>query len=99
MLGLSDENLYDYTPRSFNNKLIGFKKYNEQLSQNNWEQTRMIVHAAIVPHSKHKVKPKELMPFPWDSKNKIKKDVASKEKIQEVLKRYKLIEPKKIKIE
>ncbi len=38
------------------------------------------------------------MPFPWDSKVKIKKDVASKEQIAEVLKRYKLTEPKKIKV-
>lgn len=98
MLGLSYDNLYDLTPRSFENKLKGFKKYNEQLSQNNWEQTRMIVHAAIVPHSKHKIKPQELMPFPWDSKNKVKKDVATKEHIEEVLKRYKLTEPKKIKV-
>ena len=99
MLGLSDENLYDYTPRSFNNKLIGFRRYNEQVSQNDWEQTRLIVHSTIAPHSKHKLKPKELMPFPWDDKVKVKKDLASKEEIQEVLKRYKLIEPKKIKIE
>jgi hypothetical protein len=98
MMGLSDEDLYDLTPRSFNNKLIGFNKKNEQLSQNHWEQTRLIVHGTIAPHSKHKVKPQELMPFPWDSKNKVKKDVASKEHIEEVLKKYKLIEPKKVKI-
>ena len=30
--------------------------------------------------------------------NKVKKDIASKEQIEEVLKRYKLIEPKKIKV-
>ena len=62
MMGLSDEDLYDLTPRSFNNRLIGFNKKNEQLSQNHWEQTRMIVHAAIAPHSKHRLKPQELMP-------------------------------------
>jgi hypothetical protein len=38
------------------------------------------------------------MPFPWDSKVKIKKDVASKEHIAEVLERYKIKEPKKIKL-
>jgi len=98
MLGLSDSELYDLTPRSLDNKIRGFRKYNEQLSQNRWEQTRMIVHSCIVPHSKHRLKPKELMPFPWDSKVKIKRDVASKEQIEEVLKRYKLTEPKKIKV-
>ena len=96
MLGLNDEELYDLTPRSLDNKIIGFRRYNEQLSQNNWEQTRMIVHSCIVPHSKHRLKPKELMPFPWDNKVKIKRDVATKEQIQEVLKKYKLIEAKKI---
>ena len=98
MMELSDYDLYDLTPRSFNNKLIGFNKKNEQISQNHWEQTRLIVHGTIAPHSKHRVKPQELMPFPWDSKNKVKKDVATKEQIQEVLKRYKLTEPKKIKV-
>jgi hypothetical protein len=98
MLGLSYDNLYDLTPRSFENKLKGFKKYNEQVSQNNWEQTRMIVHAVLLPHSKQKIKPQELMPFPWDNKVKIKREVASKEHIQKVLERYKIKEPKKIKI-
>jgi len=97
MLGLNDEELYDFTPRSLDNKIRGFRNYNEQLSQNNWEQTRMIVHSSIVPHSKHRLKPRELMPFPWDKKNQVKKDLASKEHIQEVLKRYKMFEPKKIK--
>ena len=98
MLGLSYEELYDLTPRSLDNKIRGFKQYNEQLSQNRWEQTRMIVHSCIVPHSKQRLKPKELMPFPWDNKVKIKKDIASKDHISEVLKRYKIIEPKKIKL-
>ena len=97
MLGLNYDELYDFTPRSLNNKLIGFKKYQEQLSQNNWEQTRMIVHSSILPHSKHKLKPKDLMPFPWDKKP-VKKNTASKEHIQDVLRRYNIKEPKKVKI-
>jgi hypothetical protein len=97
MLGLNDEELYDLTPRSLDNKIRGFKKYNEQSSQNQWEQTRLIVHSSFAPHSKHKLKPKELMPFPWDKKYQVNKDIASKEHIKEVLKKYKLSEPKKIK--
>ena len=48
MMGLSYDELYDLTPRSFSNKLLGFNNYN----------------------------------------NKPKKDIASKEHIQEVIKRY-----------
>ena len=98
MLGLNYDDLYDHTPRSFHNKLVGFKNYNEKVSQNAWERTRLIVHSTIAPHSKQKLKPKELMPFPWDNKIKVKKDVASKEHIQKVLERYKLTEPKQIKL-
>lgn len=34
------------------------------------------------------MKPTELMPFDWDSKKRVKKKIASKEEIQEVIKRY-----------
>ena len=88
MLGLSYDELYDLTPRSFSNKFLGFNNYNTQLLQDSWEQTRLIIHSTLSPHSKKKLKPKEILPFPWDEKNKPKKDIASKEHIQEVIKRY-----------
>ena len=89
MLGLSFDNLYDMTPRSFQNKLIGFKEHNEQLTQNTWEQTRLIIHSCLSPHSKKALKPKELLPFPWDKKTK--KVIASKEEIADVVKRHQKI--------
>lgn len=91
---MSYNELYDSTPRTFNNKLIGFNVYQEQLIQNTWEQTRIIVHSILSPHSKKKLKPKEILPFPWDSKNKPKK-IASKEHIQSVIERYDKLRLKK----
>lgn len=88
MLGLSYDDLYDLTPRSFSNKLLGFNNYTEQLLQDSWEQTRLIIHATLSPHSKKKLKPKEILPFPWDNKKKPKKEFASKEHIQKVLETY-----------
>jgi hypothetical protein len=91
-MGLGCDELYDLTPRTFNNQLIGFNAYQEQLMQDRWEQTRMIVHSTIVPHSKKKLKPKEVLSFPWDNDEKAKKKkqdaLPSKEYIQSVLKRY-----------
>jgi len=89
-MGLNDSELYDLTPRSFNNKLIGFNNRNQTLSQNYWEQTRMIVHATLSPHSKKKLKPKEIMPFPWDTKDKKAKKVhrPSPEELAKILERY-----------
>ena len=96
MIKLGYDELYDLTPRSFQNKLIGFKDYNEQVSQNDWEQTRLIVHSGIAPYSKQRLKPKDVLPFPWDHKYKVKKDIASKEHIQKVLEKYKKFEPKNL---
>ena len=93
---MSYDELYNSTPRNFNNKLIGFNAYQEQLMQDNWERTRVIIHSTLSPHSKKKLKPKELLPFPWDDKNKVKKQIATKEQIQEALKKYEKIKPKKI---
>jgi hypothetical protein len=91
-MGLGCDELYDLTPRTFNNQLIGFNAYQEQLMQDRWEQTRMIVHSTIAPHSKKKLKPKEVLSFPWDNDEKAKKNkqksLPSKEYIQSVLKRY-----------
>jgi len=93
---MSYDELYNSTPRNFNNKLIGFNAYQEQLMQDNWERTRVIIHSTLSPHTKKKLKPKELLPFPWDDKNKVKKQIATKEQIQEALKKYEKIKPKKI---
>jgi len=93
---MSYDELYNSTPRNFNNKLIGFNAYQEQLMQDNWERTRVIIHSTLSPHSKKKIKPKEILPFPWDDKNKVKKQIATKEQIQEALKKYEKIKPKKI---
>ena len=87
-MGMSYDELYNSTPRNFNNKLIGFNAYQEQLMQDNWERTRVIIHSTLSPHTKKKLKPQELLPFPWDNKNKPKKEIASKEHIQKVIERY-----------
>jgi len=96
MLGLSYRDLYELTPRSFNNKLKGFHDIREQINQNEWEQTRLIIHACLSPHSKKKLKPTEILPLPWDKKNKPKPKLASKEHIEGVIKKYNKIKAEKL---
>ena len=88
MLGLSYEGLYGLTPRSFNNKLKGYNNSLDQQNRNGWEQTRTLMMSVLMPHTKKKLKATDVLPFPWDNKIKPKKELASKEHIQEVLKRY-----------
>ena len=87
-MGMSYDELYDSTPRTFNNILIGFNLYQEQLIQDSWEQTRIIAHSTLSPHSKKRLKAKEVLPFPWDDKRKPKGKVVSKEQIQAVIDKY-----------
>ncbi len=88
MMGLSYEGLYELTPRSFNNKIKGFSEHHTKSNQDSWERTRTIMIACLMPHSKKKLRPTDVLPFPWDNKNKPKKEIASKEHIQKVLERY-----------
>tara|TARA_Y100000114_G_scaffold154936_1_gene177999 strand:- start:1494 stop:1688 length:195 start_codon:yes stop_codon:yes gene_type:complete len=57
------------------------------MNHNSWEQTRLIIHSCLQPHSKKRLNPKEILPFPWDAKKK-KVKRASKEHIQKVLEKY-----------
>lgn len=88
-MGLGYDELYDLTPRAFNNKLVGFNSFEEHKIQNDWERTRMVVHSTLSPHSKKKLRPKEILPFPWD--NKIKPKISSPEHIAEVVAKHEQI--------
>ena len=94
-MGLSYDELYDLTPRAFNNQLKGFNDYQEQLIQDSWEQTRIIAHSCLAPHSKKKLKPTEILPFPWDKKRKSNIKTASREHIQSVIEKYEKLKQKK----
>jgi len=91
MLGLSYEELYGLTPRSFNNKLKGFNNHQEQQNQNGWEQTRTLMMSVLMPHTKKKLKATDVLPLPWDNKPKKKIKRATKEQIAKDVARHKKI--------
>lgn len=94
---MSYDELYDLTPRSFNNKMVGWNEMFEFKSQDVWEQTRLLYHATLSPHLKKKESPQKLLPLPWDNKKpKQKPKIASKEEIEKVLERYKISNFKKL---
>jgi len=89
---LAYDELYGLTPRSFNNKIKGFQAIREQLNQNDWEQTRLIIHACLAPHSKKALKPTEVLPLPWDNKKSNKKiTIATPEQIAKDVAKHKKI--------
>lgn len=36
--------------------------------RDSWEQTRLIMYSITQPNSKRKIKPKDILKFPWDTK-------------------------------
>lgn len=97
MMGLSYNDLYDLTPRSFSNASKGFFELRKEDIRTSWEQVRVIAHVTASPHLKNKIKAQELLPFPWDKENKKKRvKIASPEEIKKVIKSYENNKIKKI---
>ena len=69
MVGISQEQLYALTPRSFDNLLKGWRKKDEALMRERWEMHREVIVTLSRPHLKkaHQNKDKEkLYGLPWD---------------------------------
>jgi len=95
-LELAYDELYGLTPRSFNNKLKGFRAIIERSNRNDWEQTRYIMYSCLAPHSKDKLQLQKVLPLPWDieyAKQNI--TIATPEQIAKDVARHKRILLKK----
>jgi hypothetical protein len=70
MLNLTPNQLDDFTPREFENKLVGFEKLERQRNINEWEQFRLLAATLLTPHTKKGkgIKPENLWRFEWDKK-------------------------------
>jgi hypothetical protein len=89
---LAYDELYGLTPRSFNNKLKGVITIREELLKDNWERTRTLMVATLMPHTKKKLRAEDILPLPWDNKKSKKKiRIASPEEIAKDVARHKKI--------
>ena len=70
MLNLTPDQLDDFTPREFENKLAGFEKLERQRDINEWEKFRLLAATLLTPHTKkgRGIRPEKLWPFDWDKK-------------------------------
>lgn len=74
---MTEAELFNISPRSLFNKLIGFRK----IERDNWERTRIQTYLMLSPYfdKKSSVSPQELMPFPWDEELVEKVKVSAEE--------------------
>jgi hypothetical protein len=56
------------TPREFSNTSRGYSEKLEQQYRAEWERARWIASVNIAPHTKKRLKPTDLIRFPWETK-------------------------------
>jgi hypothetical protein len=91
---LSPCELYDLTPREFQNKLAGFEQLQTRNERADWEKFRMLATTLITPHTKKGkgIRPEILWPFDWDKKQEQK--AMTKERLEYLSERSKLMKRK-----
>lgn len=63
---LTEEQFNDSTPAYFMLRLQGMRAQQTQQYRNEWERTRWLAMFILMPHSKKRVKPTDLVKFPWE---------------------------------
>lgn len=89
---LTPDELYDLTPRSFENKKKGWVLQQDLITRNQWEQTRLLgswIYNAS-GNLKKPIKPKQLLNFEWDIKE-LKGKAPTLEDIQHLANKKKLL--------
>jgi hypothetical protein len=73
--------------------LLGFEQLESKRSQDGWYKFRMLASTLLTPHTKNGkgVKPEKLWPFDWEKKTKSKPEKMSKEKLEYLQSRSKLL--------
>lgn len=49
-------------------RLNGLRAAQQQQYRNEWERTRWLALFVVMPYSKRKMQPKDLITFPWEQK-------------------------------
>lgn len=80
-MGLTEDELYETTLRSFLNRVKGFSEANEMYQRQEWERTRWQAAAIANYLSKKPVKPGDLLKLPWDV-DRLEKPLTAEERKQ-----------------
>ena len=78
-IGLEIAYFWDLTPRQFENIVTGYRNKEETREKNNWYRARWQMYYSVVAMSgTDKLKPEELLPFPWEKEEKTALDIVPK---------------------
>ena len=72
VLGVSEEEFYNTTPKFFFSRLTGFYQHIEETEKLQWVRSRWLALLTIQPHVKKRLKENDLGVFAWEKHNEIK---------------------------
>jgi hypothetical protein len=80
MMGLSEEEMWDTSFRVLFSMFDGFMELQNRQYEAPFEASRLNAAVLLQPYSKKPIKPKSIMSFPWDVRDrpKLTKDVINK---------------------
>lgn len=78
-LGMSLQDFCSCTPSEFKKVYEAWRDNAQRLMREGWEQTRTICICSMQPYSKKRLDPKNIMPLPWDRKQKKKEPEMTRE--------------------
>jgi len=84
-VGLMPSQFYDLLPREWGNMVEGWNERQNRKEEADWERTRWMTTILLNPHTKKRIKPKDLIVFPWESKPKKDRKVWTRGEILEVI--------------
>ena len=91
-VGLSYGDFCRLTPSEFEAVCKAYGERAEWHEQSEWERVRTLACVTIQPHVKKRITPRQLMPLPWDAKQRSEAPQMSHEervkKAREALKRF-----------
>lgn len=64
------------------------------LDKNDWERTRLSIYSNVQMNTKKKLTPKDILTFPWENEPKEVNNEISKEDIERLRSKSKIIEKK-----
>lgn len=72
---------YDLLPREWSNMVNGWNEFENRKEKSEWERTRWQTTLLLNPHTKKRIKAKDLIVFPWETQDKKKHKVWTRGEI------------------
>ena len=87
-VGMSLGDIYSMTPEELGMVIEAWQQMRTEESRTSWEQTRFLALCALMPYSKKRLKPTDIVVFEWDKAGKKTEKKTTKEDVARIMARF-----------